>query len=122
MKLEDQVCSFRQSKILAKHLPVFQTEPYFWYTKSGGIISVDNFHWQAESWIPTYTVAELGVLLHGYIIFVNNVGFWQLSKATPLNALTSLSLYKDIPEAHARADALIWLIEEDFEKPEDLKL
>lgn len=129
MKLEDQVCTLGQADKL-KTLGL-DLDTIFRFDKDGLIRRIaEIYHEFEKSWleatIPAYTVAELGVLLsqHGdwnagfdcedyyctiYIRMENGI-------AINNNITTSKNL------THCMADNLIWLIENDFVKTEDLKL
>ena len=132
MKLEDQVCTFEQARKFRYKLRL-NLESFFVY--EDGAISKDkplyvrsqhtNHIKRVEGYgvryLPAYTVAELGVLLGKYqlVKFDNR---WQICKRI-VHPIIMLGVNRiDLPEAQARADALIWLIEEDFIKAEDLKL
>lgn len=137
MRLEDQVCTFEQAKELVElelHL-----ESFWIYKHRDEIRESSNFiRIQREYMWPTYTVAELGVLLPSNIT-VSSVKYYQDTKKIDLENRFQCFYHKALhdsfgpdgfvphrdwyqAEAEARAAALIWLIENGYVKVEDLKL
>jgi len=123
MKQEDKVCTLEQAKKLVELDIVLKTE-YHWTEnthKEWYLNKVYNgCHKEFPAFYPAPDVAELGVLLKGYKVWINSVGYWQLTKGNHLKELKTFN-YK-FTEAQARCEALIWLIENDYIKPENLKL
>ena len=126
MKLEDQVCTLEQAKKL-RLLDLKAKSEFNWVLHSA------REKWQVTrkyspndfSFLPpldAYTVAELGVLLeatHFYVFYINGSATIE-NKA---NHFLSVHKINDLlTEARARANALIWLIENEYVKVEDLKL
>jgi hypothetical protein len=132
MKMEDRVCSFDQAKKLFELIgnkgPFFSWE--YGSHKKRWYVAIHDEEWAYQTnrkWYPAYTVAELGLMLPEYVeiyngdedIFVAHgdfatlvigEGYWQ-SHGEEFNT-----------EAQARASALIWLLENDYIKPENIKL
>jgi hypothetical protein len=128
MKIEDQVCSPKQGCKL-KGLHVKAIPHYIWEF-------ANKWHlceWRIlEDWIPAYTVAELGVLLP-----INNsvslpcaeiwkdADGWYYDACGDYPCTDRAYEYSKAPletEAQAKAEALIWLLENNYLKAEDLKL
>jgi hypothetical protein len=128
--IEEQLCSLEQAKKLVKL--GLRTPTIFYYTvditsKRRRIryghdlqaVNTSDFNEVCYKFYPAYTVAELGVLLpsdifvDGYCVFEME----QLGKHEP-HWLWRGEEYNT--EAQARAEALIWLIENDYLKAEDL--
>lgn len=124
---ENHVCSFKQAeKLLRLGLNL---ETYWFYRTNGTLITVDNFHWAAESFMPAYTVAELGVLLGCYQLNYDHYDkLWRVTRQSSIlpnktvEFITVLLRISPGDENQARAAALIWLIENDFVKVKNLKL
>lgn len=135
MKIEDQVCSFEQ----AKKLPQIGDSLFVWVKKNPDsnlkLMSREDwflskevcrrFPWDA--W-DAYTVAELGVLLGRYQVvkvhdYEADEEYWSITNLD--NGLDIVWLPGDFDgkgENEARADALIWLLDNGHLKAEDLKL
>jgi hypothetical protein len=134
MRIEDQVCSFEQAEKL----------------KALGVTTPSEFHWvlnsAQEDWrvvrkgslidfsflpyLEAYTVAELGILLPIDCISVCNLWKYSSSRTRDyfiVKLTTFTTKHKDKffsykSEAQARAEALIWLIENHYIAAKDLKL
>jgi hypothetical protein len=138
MKIEDQVINFEQAKRLLE-LGV-NTNSLFKFFTSGNdaprlsinlyeAYSLDELQEGVTNDVfiaQAYTVAELGVLLGRYsVVRVGDDDFeyWAIINLDNAMDIVYLSQYfDDASEAQARAEALIWLIENGFVKVEDLKL
>ena len=140
MKLDEQVCSYSQAKKLAQ-LGFTSTTQFYWITsESFGktdpvLVSVQDQQTSAEgSFYAAPTVAELGILLPTEISHEDELYYLQGTignrqgefyyiwfQSSLDNAEWELfpSIEKDT-EAEARAEALIWLIENDFVSVEKL--
>jgi hypothetical protein len=142
MKIEDQVCSFEQAQKLKElgvdiktifqwfefYAPEQEFKVYLWPN--------DNYelapcHGHVKASFSAPTVAELGVLLgialsKTDLYMESSTEDRELTLRPPKSAGTGDQLtfnwFHDGTEATCRADALIWLIEEKFANPEDLKL
>lgn len=132
MKLEDQVVSLELAKRL-KELCVKQ-ESIFWW---GGIdrMSIWCDHVKNDlpeqenrfTWIPAYTVAELGEMLpievDGNFLLQSKInGFYNIeySKNNFNRSLDGIIRLSAINEAHARGSMVIYLIENNFLDPKNL--
>jgi hypothetical protein len=137
MKIEDQVCSFGQAEELAR-LGV-NIETYFEWVR----LESDCIDYQSDNWAepilmlketretceahivfhyPAPTCSELGILLSGYQIILTPNDGWEVFDPDGF-AHGFLAEYCDkLPETAARAEALIWLIDEKYIDPKDLKL
>jgi hypothetical protein len=123
MKLEDMVCSFEQAETFQKlGAPRNSLYGYRW---DGKLVKTESF--LAKSVVlsgtlrPAYTVAELGILL----------GDWQLERRNNnecrISNFDRQIAYPDIiitfsTEAQSKAEALIWLIDNGYVNPGELKL
>lgn len=114
MKLEDQVCSLELAKQL-KELGVKQDSYFKWEERSGG--HVELFHSKATScaheYYSAFTLAELGEMLPAGMSpnkSENNVYYFTIGE----------KLFGCKNEAKARAKILIYLIENNIIKVEDI--
>jgi hypothetical protein len=135
MKIEDQVCTIEQSK----KLPLIHNTIYryvIYEALNYRLLSTDNLPGGGYWWYPAYTVAELGVLLPAVL----TVGCLNYSLTTEYMAGKCLiswdcanyttyemdqfegEIFIERTEAQARAAALIWLIDNNHVKAEDLEL
>lgn len=133
MKIEDTVCSLKQSKKLAE-LGVKLDTLYVWFRHTNKFVSsVKSHKWflmrsfertqmlHAERF-PALTVAELGVLLFPDQVFFNpECGLWGLIDSDGCETHILENSYS-FNETQARADALIWLIENEYVNAKELKL
>lgn len=138
MEMSDQVCSVEQAKKL-KEIGVKLKSIFYWSEniKPEPIekIKLNNF-WDGNhglredseyfNFYPAYTVAELGVLLPGYIYFQLESHFFSYSwvgcpRTYSIHVGSVMTFYGQ-SEAELRADCLIWLIENQFVNPKELKL
>lgn len=138
MKLEDQVCSFTQAqKLVALGLDVCS---YFLWQKNDNlpaiVVSEEQNGPKNSSCYPALTVAELGVLLPAEISVDDEDLYLQSTIGNRKGEFHYLwfqfgvdnaewDLFPAIEqdtEALARADALIWLIENNYLNPAELKL
>lgn len=142
MKIEDQVAAFEQAKKLVA-LGVKIDTQFYWVeapsdlrdtaliTKAQ-IDEADSMGWFNP--IPAPTVAELGLLLPkemrfknidgdiiGSLTFYFFEGEWVTDYMLP-DSGESLETFIGRTEAQARAEALIWLLENNYLNPKDLKL
>jgi hypothetical protein len=123
MKLEDQVCSFEQAERLKNLIAALQT--YFCYSDTGRIFIREAFSdiFPEAIFYPAPTVAEFGVLLGKYKVKGNFYGKqWTLYQTEPFYFDLLDICPINTQEAQARAEALIWLIENDLLIPGELKL
>ena len=137
MRLEVQVCTPAQSKMIADYIG--SREPLFYWVDTGQVehwelISSDDAHDKHEgtvdSWfdlgrsfcLDAYTVAELGVMLGNYYVSPGKYSWFICVKGDYGNALIDIPYTSAHTEAQARATALIWLLENKHIKPEDIKL
>ena len=142
MKLEDQVCTFKQAEKLSELGFCLDTQFIYF----GGVLtsSRDAVQYYTTSTLTVLgpkkyyapNTAELGVLLHsiGFHVsladtrnshpasknYMDSTFWYELVKISNFETMDWDNLFKT--EAKARADALIWLIENGHVKPEDLKL
>ena len=135
---EKQVCSLEQAKKLDKMGVVLETT-WMWWDENNMEpyvqIRVPLMSKYAKFY-PAPNVAELGVLLPKEVFFpCEGRGHYYKSELTcywfdgdwyadytKSGSTESLHTFKAETEAQARADALIWLLENGQLKPEDLKL
>lgn len=132
MKLEDQVCTFEQAEKLF-HLGLNLPTMFTWRKVSGNnnqLLKLGEIRTACGTQLaiyPAYTVAELGVLLYKaklpdaweitsacddiYIYCYYSDGGWHVEKT-----------FSEATEAHTRAEALSWLLKNDFVKVQELKL
>ena len=143
MKLEDQVCTPEQSRRLSmlNIAASGQNEPYFYWVEfetSNEPELLNKWALQAnEAHIyelrPAFTVAELGVLLRGHLTDQDgkprNIDLWYddfvdlyMLKHVTFDGFENIGSGEFKTEAQARAEALIWLLENTPLNPEDLKL
>lgn len=144
MKVEEQVCSVTQSKQLSQ-LGVTATPSFYWKecaipTKdkpSFQLVLADQLeHKGSERYFPAYSVAELGLLLPAEITHEDedlylqgNIGnrkgeffhIWFQSSIDNAEWDLFPAIEQDT-EALARADALIWLLENSYINPSHLQL
>ncbi len=138
MKLEDQVCTLKQAQKLVKLGLVLGTT-YVWQKRGSDYQLASRYNLAAKSKdsFPAPNVAELGVLLPAGLMIEDAHHWLETNKAdasfltgyiqkanTPHSSHDELWVCKFIKEteAQARADALIWLIENGFVKVGSLKL
>jgi len=135
MNIEDQVCTFDQAALIYSHGIRLDTIWWWWEnkeTKKRCVINVDKYL-PGKNWVkvfPSPTVAELGVLFgkkyknvsiridtdikeSSYVLTFRE-GFIKTGLGDH-----HMSFHKT--EAHARAEALIWFIENGHLKAENLK-
>lgn len=127
MRLENQVCTFEQANKLAGH---FRLESLFAYyvnqtTKENGVALttiLESNPRNGDILYPAYTVAELGFVL--WWINIIKIEIDVSRKCFHLyNIYLEYYIKRNIEnEAQARAEALIWLIENNLIKVEDFKL
>ncbi len=143
MKLEEQVCTFDQSVKLAE-LGVNLTTAFYWVANGNGqgdpvkirLGLKEDGHQTAESCYPAYTTAELGILLpyelnleEEDLYIQGTIGnrrgefyyIWFQSSLDNVEWELFPAIEKDT-EAQARADALIWLIENNYVSVADLTI
>jgi hypothetical protein len=130
MKIEDQVCSFEQAKKL--HLLGLKVETIHRHGEWKDNIYHNLFSTRKPkpfsknngfTYYPAPTVAELGVLLGKYKLKENFYGkHWVLYQTEPFYFDLLDICPIDTPEAQARAEALIWLIENGYIDPKTLTL
>lgn len=128
MRLEDQVCTESQGIIL-KELKAPLNSAYFWRK---GILYYPGMEVLfTKDEVPAYTVAELGILLPSLIQTDEDDYFYYSEKTINgehvcgyCNPSTDnfLGRWQSENEATSKADCLIWLLENDKIKVEDLKL
>lgn len=132
MRLSDLVCTLDQAKTLENNgLPLGSVFVYtnrfkeraFDIVKRGGFVHrhLEEYDLIKVIEYPAYTAAELGVLLPHTTIF----GDITYKKAKDVGYIVSIGnkagfTYTNLAET--MANALIWLIENDFVKPSELKL
>lgn len=143
MKLEDQVCTFNQAVKLAE-LGVNLSSAFYWIAEGKGQSDPAKFklavkeedHDSADTCYPAFTTAELGILLpyelnleDEDLYIQGTIGnrrgefyyIWFQSSLDNVEWELFPAIEKDT-EAQARADALIWLIENDFVSTADLAI
>lgn len=133
MKSEDQVCATEQAKKL-KELGVMIETQFVW-TRSKELLVYDEFYSAIKDYPEEFdsapNVAELGVLLpanidteyYSYHLFSGRSvsgNYFVGYETEPLK--DDFAQFTNSNEAQARAEALIWLLENKYIKPEDLKL
>ncbi len=142
MRLEEQVCSMEQAKKLVD-LGLQLSTCYYWLEQ--GNVGMETQTLLSESDItsiadahfyPAPTVAELGILLPTEITdededyyLQGSIGdrrgeffyIWFQSALDNIEWELFPAIEKDT-EAEARAEALIWLLENGMVKPENLRL
>ena len=124
---EKQVCSLDQAKKLDKMGVVLETT-WMWWDENNMEpyvqIRVPLMSKYAKFY-PAPNVAEFGILLDPYYVAFREYSF-SIMKPPTLNNQDDweIKVFKrnGITEAHARADAFIWLIDDRTIKTEDLKL
>jgi hypothetical protein len=128
MKMEDQVCTVEQGKKL-KELGVTVESEFIWCMNFGPEYYLEwsrggeKFH----PWYPAYTLAELSAM---YIYDDNDRRYFEIEYDHTLGDyhlcendfgdFIDLGIYPT--ETHAYAAAMIWMIENEHLKVEDLKL
>lgn len=142
MKLEKQVCSFTQAKKLAE-LSLCVDSLFNWKLTTEGSESISEVVFsQTEKIVPAdllpaLTVAELGLLLPSVVQYDEDEDYylqgsignregefyyiWFQSSLDNVEWELFPSIEKDT-EAEARAEALIWLIENGYVDPKTLTL
>ena len=127
---ENQVCSLDQAKKLVKLGVVLDTTWYWievcgnWLLKNKwdlSYIEITPKDFKSEIY-PAPNVAELGVLLSGYQMVLTPNDGWQIFNPEGFAHGFLSDKCDDLPEAPARTEALIWLLENGHLKSEDLKL
>jgi hypothetical protein len=126
MRIEDQVCSKDQGRKLFKLGVKIQTI-YEWWEHSCGNYDLNRSPTPGFIEIPNGTkiyaaptVAELGILLSGYIVIRYQFDSeWRIYTPDGKELIQFLSSEN---EALARAEALILLLGNEYLKSEDLKL
>lgn len=124
MKIEDQVCGFDQAEKLA-YLKL-KTTWCWWKTIVKGdpvtLILRSEITGKLGEFLPSPTVSELGVLLNKYQVVLHLTNGWQIfDRIGSPHFFTEFQTHKGL-EAYRRAEALIWLLENGYLKPGDLKL
>ena len=143
MKLEDQVCTFEQSLKLAE-LGVALPTTFYWSAKGKDrsdpaafklTIKEENDE-TADTCYSAFTTAELGILLpyelnleDEDLYIQGTIGnrrgefyyIWFQSSLDNVEWELFPAIERDT-EAQARADALIWLIENEFVRVADLSI
>lgn len=137
MKPEDKVCTLEQAKWLVELRVVLETEKY-WFSQDGfcsfelmpEIILNQNVEESPihSVYYPAPDVAELGKVLEKYYAGAHYyhatedriTGLWSLPDSKSSDILREF--FKVGAEAEARCAVLIWLIENDHIKPEEIKL
>lgn len=131
MELIDQVCSFQQANEIAGYVKL---ETHFSYIifesedeDSAKLVTTFEANNAPGDYIviPAPNVAELGILLGPYQVFYRrepeiDENYWGIYYDYNLPIVWLPGEFDDKPEAQARADALIWLVEND--KADDLGL
>jgi hypothetical protein len=133
MLIEEQVCSFDQASLIYSHGLRLDNCLLHWcqnkHTEQNKLflaeISPPTYGWVYL--FPAYTVAELGVLLGDWLYHIRvDIGLCDNDETTGFCnfcfAFENEEFEYFKTEAQARAGALIWLIENNHLKPEDLKL
>ena len=119
MRLEDQVCSLRQSQKL-KELGVLLISALSYEVDTGELVYNADGCPVEDLYIPAYTVAELGVLLGKYTVMkYAGEKYWRLYDE---KGVLREFIFSVENEAQARASALILLLENNYVKAENLKL
>lgn len=134
MNLEDQVCSIFLGKRL-QNLGVNLRSKWYWHPAPSGDGEIMQL-WPKEMMIvknhigiPAYSVAELGVLLPEIIEIDGHECYYESGKVIGegeywvgwQGEITGYNIKGDT-EAQARAEALIWLLENKYVNPKELKL
>ena len=114
MTIENETCSFKYAKKL-KELGVKQESLYYW-ARGDVYIAVafyDSHNPLDKNQYSAFTVAELGVMLKiAYVSIKGALGEYYIT--------ANGSLFISNKEADARAQALIWLIENKHLNIEDI--
>ncbi len=118
MKLEDQVCSLEFSKRL-KELGVKQDSLFYFFK--------DRIYYRGDLAVPdnkiisAFTVAELGEMLPKNMpsLGSNDESGWYMHVFKPIEKW--IKMYPCKTEANARAKMLIYLLENNLIKNEELK-
>lgn len=113
MKIEQQVCTEQQAKGL-KELGVLQTSIFFWLNRGKNSKLIYGESIEFLNVLPVssaYSVAELGVMLGGYI---NNINLTENGyKGGVVDGNVSWMFVYDT-EAQARAAMIIYLLENNL--------
>ena len=129
MKLQDQVCTLDQAKKLVEFGVGCNSHFCYWNNKltetEKAKSSYKKHNMEMIKCFPAYTVAELGVLLIYCIndvnIYIDKTADGEYWKQVELfNGPKLGKLFKT--EAQARAEALIWLLENKYLNVEDIRL
>ena len=131
MELEKQCCTVEQAKKLVR-LGVKIETINIWYFDTNlcewKITGWETqYYWESSKltfeWYPAHNVAELGILLGKYYVVPGKFG-WNVKKrlSPQIVQYRIKGMTLDFPESQARAAALIWLIDNKYINPEDLKL
>jgi hypothetical protein len=142
MKIEDQVCSFEQAKKLID-LGVVLDTTYYYYTPDGYMNERKLIHCDyvpsnsnGYPYYPAPNVAELGVLIPKFVSIIGpDDELWESCMPTTywfdeqwnmdfqwFETWESIYVVNGETEAQARAEALIWLINNNYIIQGDLKL
>lgn len=136
MKIEDQVCTEEQARDLQK-LGVRLETVYSWSKQVSYFDGKEFVNYLLRltkeknccdlEFIPAPTVAELGVLLGGWLYHIRvDIGLCDNDETTGFCkfcfAFEGEYFQYFKTEAQTRAEALIWLLENEYIKPGDLKL
>lgn len=112
MKLEDQVCSLELAKKL-KEFGVKQNAYWSWYTNAGKGNLMHNPKGYRSMEVKTFdafSVAEIGEILEGFQLPYFNFGTgWKIKQTREYHRCEN--------EVDARAELLIYLIENKFLTP-----
>ena len=123
MKLENQVCSLESAKRL-KELSVNKDSLYYWYncTDHPGEWRITDIKLNndLDKETSAYTVAELGEMLPSGLV-TSGRKYKDIFMCVYGNPEIDLVFKEEKTEAEARAKMLIYLLENNIIKAEDLK-
>jgi len=127
MKPEDIVCTFDQAALIYSYGVRFDNTVFQWSQNkktSEKKVFLTDINPISYDWVyvfPAYTVCEFGCLLKEYNI-VNYREQWWLEDCYR-NYIYAIKLVGErVNEAEARAEAFIWLANNGFINPKELKL
>jgi len=122
--MQDQTCTFRQAETLNKLIGFnLETQWYWMKDKLDKIMVVHVEHYDLAHAIKcysAYSTTELGILLGDYIVM--KYPFDNLYRVYDEYQMIKWIPNKYVSEPTARAEALIWLLQQKEIIPEELKL
>jgi hypothetical protein len=113
MNIESQICTLEQAKRL-DWLSNGEKSYFYWAKEPDekwGVFCCENLPYIEEPKLHAYTSAELGEIINSICTYVTHIREDNLHIYTIAGRATGAKEYLDIPEAHARAEFLIYLLE-----------